>query len=393
MIRVSHLTRRFGDFTALEDVSFGIERGEVVGFLGANGAGKTTLLRILAGYLPATSGDAVVADFDVLRQSIEVRRRIGYLAESVPLYREHRVEEMLEFQARLHGLPRRDAARRIDAVLEKVGLTDRRRDLIGQLSRGLRQRAGLAVALLPSPEVLILDEPTSGLDPLQRIEVRGLLANLAREHTVLLSSHILPEIEATCPRVVILHEGKLVADGTPEALVRTHSHAAFVRLEAVVGADVAAAAQVLKSIRGVRDVHDRGRLGIHHQFDIVCDDDLREDVGAVAAMRKWALRELSWRRPTLEQLFARLALGTHDAHTGVDAPAPTSPILAAEPVNAGLPLAIAGVPAARDAAPKKIVYNLNPFDMGASRDLGRPKAVDGPTLTADEQRAREADGG
>jgi ABC-2 type transport system ATP-binding protein len=373
VINVSHLTRRFGALTALDDVSFDVTKGEVVGFLGPNGAGKTTTLRILAGYLPATSGAAHVAGFDVLRQSLEVRKRIGYLPESVPLYREHRVVEMLQFQARLHSMSRDDTKRRIGEVLEMVGLTDRARDLVGNLSRGLRQRAGIAVALLPQPEVLILDEPTSGLDPLQRIEVRNLVRDLGARHTVLLSSHILPEIEAVCPRVIIIHEGRIAADGTPDELVRKLVHDAHVRLEAVVGADAERAAQLLKGIRGVREVRDRGRLGIHHQFEIVCDEDLREDVGALAAARKWALRELSWRRPTLEQIFARIALGT-GAETNA---APSEPReIAAR--NEGELLPLSSPPARADsaAAPKKAVYNLNPFDMGAQRDLGRPKAID-----------------
>jgi ABC-2 type transport system ATP-binding protein len=309
VITAQNLSRRFGPLTAVDDLSFEIEKGEVVGFLGPNGAGKTTTLRILAGFLPASSGSASVAGFDVLTQSMEVRRRIGYLAESVPLYTEHRVVEMLEFQGRLHGLSRSERKARIPEVLERVGLTERSRQLVGHLSRGLRQRVGIAVALLPRPEVLILDEPTSGLDPLQRIEVRRLIQELASEHTVLISSHILPEIEAVCPRVIIINQGQLAADGTPEELVRTLGGGSHVRFEAVIGPDVAAALRLLGSIEGVSSVHDRGRLGIHHCFDIVCDEDLREDVGALAMTRSWALRELSWQKPTLEELFARIALG------------------------------------------------------------------------------------
>ncbi len=385
MISVSHLTRRFGELTALDDVSFEIAKGEVVGFLGPNGAGKTTTLRILAGYLPATSGSARVAGFDVLRQGIEVRRRIGYLPESVPLYREHRVIEMLWFQARLHGLPRARARERIEEVLRQVGLSERRADLIGHLSRGLRQRAGLAVALLPDPEVLILDEPTSGLDPLQRIEVRSLVQDLAARHTVLLSSHILPEIEATCPRVLILHEGRLVADGTRESLVRAHGAPSHVRLEAVLGADQDKAASLLGSLPGVRAVRDRGRLGIHHQFDVECDADLREDVGALAAARKWALRELSWRVPTLEQIFTAITHGTPE-------PKATAASVTVRPTDGtpSRPTGMLDVLPSSAPAPAKVVYNLNPFDMGATRELGRPKAVEGPTPSAAEQRAREA---
>ncbi len=380
MIRVSQLTRRFGSVVAVDSISFEVARGEVVGFLGPNGAGKTTTLRVLAGYLPASSGAASVAGFDVLRQSMEVRRRIGYLPESVALYREQRVIEMLEFQARLHDMPRSVAKSRIPMVLERVGMTDRARDLIGNLSRGLRQRVGLAVALLPDPEVLILDEPTSGLDPMQRIEVRALIRELAARHTVILSSHILPEIEAVCPRVIILHRGRIAADGTQAELVKQLAQRSHVRLEAVVGADVASAMRLISTLPGVRATLDRGRVGVHHQFDIVCDEDLREDVGALAQMRGWALRELSWRRPTLEELFAKIALGTHEEPARADHRAALSSAAASAPVApasfASLPLAPTPPDAASPNAVRKVVYNLNPFDMGATRDLGRPKNVE-----------------
>jgi ABC-2 type transport system ATP-binding protein len=220
MISVQHLTRRFGPHVAVDDVSFRLERGEVVGFLGPNGAGKTTTMRVLTGFLPPSSGSVTVDGFDVLEDSLSVRERIGYLPESVPLYREHRVQEMLWFQGRLRGLSRGEARRRAGLVLERVGMAERARSLIGRLSKGQRQRVGLAVALLPEPDVLVLDEPTSGLDPLQRLEVRRLIQELSRERTVLLSSHILPEIEAVCPRVIILQRGRIAADGVPEEVAR-----------------------------------------------------------------------------------------------------------------------------------------------------------------------------
>jgi ABC-2 type transport system ATP-binding protein len=325
VIHVEHLTRRFGALTAIEDLTFHLERGEVVGFLGPNGAGKTTTLRILAGYLPASSGRAEVAGLDVLRRSLDVRKRIGYLPESVPLYREHRVEEMLVFQGRLHGLGRAERRRRIPDVLARVGILDRRRSLIGQLSRGQRQRVGIAMALLPEPEVLLLDEPTSGLDPLQRIEMRSLLGELAREHTVLLSSHILPEIEAVCPRVIILSRGRMAADGTQEELVRRLGGASHVRLEAAVGPE---AAQVLAGLPGVDEVLDEGAANGQRAFRLRCESDLREVVGALAQRQGWALRELSWRRPTLEQIFARIALEI------APEPAPAPQPRAAEPAPA-----------------------------------------------------------
>ena len=348
MIRVSNLTRRFGGLLALDRIGFEIGQGEVVGFLGPNGAGKTTAMRILSGYLPATSGAASVAGFDVLSQSLEVRRRIGYLPESVPLYREHRVVEMLEFHGRLHRMPRASRRGRIEEVLDLVGVKDRRRELIGRLSRGLRQRVALAVALLPDPEVLILDEPTSGLDPLQRIEVRKLLRGLAERRTVLLSSHILPEIEAACPRVLVIHRGRIVADGTPDELVAKLGGAGFVRLEAVVG-DLEKALRVLRGIEGVRTVLHRGKLGIHEAFEIHGEGDLREDVGAAAASLGWALRELSSKRPTLEQIFARLT-------SGFD-PADVAPTPEEGAVGAAGPS-----PASAPAPGKPAVVTLNPFE-------------------------------
>lgn len=215
MITVRDLKRRFGPHTAIEGLSFHLEPGEVVGFLGPNGAGKSTTMRILSGYLPATSGSAEVAGFDVLRSSLEVRKRIGYLPESVPLYAEHRVEEMLDFQGRLHGLSRSERRTRIPRVLERAGIADRSRAIIGGLSRGQRQRVGIAVALLPDPQVLILDEPTSGLDPLGRMKVREIiLRQKAAGKTVFFSSHELGEVESVCDRVAILHQGQLRALGT-----------------------------------------------------------------------------------------------------------------------------------------------------------------------------------
>jgi ABC-2 type transport system ATP-binding protein len=376
VISVSHLTRRFGSFTALDDLSFEVHKGEVVGFLGPNGAGKTTTMRILTGYLPATSGAVAVAGFDVLRQSLEARRRIGYLPESVPLYRELRVEEMLAFQARLHSLERGEARRRIPAVLERVGLLDRSRALVGTLSRGMRQRVGLALALLPEPEVLILDEPTSGLDPLQRLEVRAILRELAEKHTVLLSSHILPEIEAVCPRVIIVHKGRIAADGTPAQLVQRLSGGAFVRLEALVGADVEAAKRMLGSIEGVRAVRDLGRRGVHHEFELDAAVDVREDVGAIAKLKGWALRELSYRVPSLEQIFARIA-ADETPEWSATAALPAAQAGAAPAQATLVELSPVALPLAAPAQTRQI-YSLNPFDRGASRDLSAPVDVDAP---------------
>lgn len=306
MITVQHLTRRFGARAAVDDVSFQLERGEVVGFLGPNGAGKTTTMRVLTGFLPPSAGTVTVDGFDVLRDSLEVRARIGYLPESVPLYREHRVQEMLVFQGRLRGLARAEAKRRAGAVLERVGLAERARSLIGRLSKGQRQRVGLAVALLPDPEVLVLDEPTSGLDPLQRIEVRGLIQELARERTVLVSSHILPEIEAVCPRVIILHRGRVAADGTQEELLERLGGGGFVRFELAASEEPERVRARIAGLAEVQALEPRGAEDGYLAFD-VRGVDPRAALGGLARAQGWLVRELAWQRPTLEKLFARIA--------------------------------------------------------------------------------------
>jgi len=308
MIQVAHLTRRFAAHTAVDDLSFSLERGEVVGFLGPNGAGKTTTMRMLTGFLPPSSGSVTVGGFDVLKDSLEVRQRIGYLPESVPLYREHRVLEMLVFQGRLHGLARGEARRRAGSVLERVGLAERARSLVGKLSKGMRQRVGLAVALLPEPEVLILDEPTSGLDPLQRLEVRRLIQDLARERTVLFSSHILPEVEAVCPRVILLHKGRLAADGSKEELVRRLGGENRLRVELTGSEPAEAVRTALAALADVRAVVAGEPTDGFLVFELDSEHDVRAAVGELARARGWLLRELSWQRPTLERLFARLAL-------------------------------------------------------------------------------------
>lgn len=212
MIEVEHLSKSFGAFAALHDLSFTVRKGSVTGFLGQNGAGKTTTLRVLACFLPPTAGVARVAGFDTVTKSMEVRRRLGYLPESVPLYVEMRVGEYLRFRAKLKGVPAKESAAAAEEAARRCLLSDVFRRPIGTLSKGFRQRVGLADAVVHKPEVLILDEPTSGLDPTQRVEVRSLVKDLAGERTVLVSTHILPEVEATCDRVVLVHKGRVVAD-------------------------------------------------------------------------------------------------------------------------------------------------------------------------------------
>src|SRR5579883_616318 len=223
MIEVTNLTKRYAGRTAVSNISFTVGRGEIVGVLGPNGAGKSTTMRILACYLPATSGTVRIGGLDIFRHSEEVRRRIGYMPENNPLYFDMRVREYLKFRARLKGLGHRQSRGRVDVVLEQCSLTDVSHRIIGQLSKGYRQRVGLADALVHEPELIILDEPTSGLDPRQVISVRQLIKDLARNHTVLISTHILSEVELTCSRVVILHEGKILAADSIENLQKLMS--------------------------------------------------------------------------------------------------------------------------------------------------------------------------
>src|SRR5260221_2066512 len=223
MIEVSNLTKRYAARTAVDDISFAVARGEIVGVLGPNGAGKSTTMRILSSFLPATSGTVRVAGFDVFHDSTEVRRRIGFMPENNPLYPELRVREYLKFRARLKGLGWRKSRERVTTVMEQCGLTDVSKRIIGQLSKGYRQRVGLADALVHEPELIILDEPTIGLDPHQIRAVRQLIKSLANSHTVLISTHILPEAEMTCNRMLILYEGKILAADTPENLQRVMS--------------------------------------------------------------------------------------------------------------------------------------------------------------------------
>jgi len=419
MIEVANLTRRYGALTAVDDLSFEVGRGEVVGFLGPNGAGKTTTIRILAGYLAATKAERlVVAGHDVQRDSMGVRRSIGYLPESVPLYPELRVVEMMRFQGRLHRMDRHTMRSRIPEVLERVGVQDRGKQLVGTLSRGLKQRVGLAVALLPDPEVLVLDEPTSGLDPIQRGEVRDLIHSLADDRTVLLSSHILAEVESVAPRVIILHEGRKVADGKPAELAASLGGGGHVAVEVMGAASAEDMASLIGTLPGVESVATGDRVGIHQSFQVRGEGDLREDIGALAMTQSWALRELSWQRPTLEQLFTRLVTGRSlDDLTGPGAASLTgagapSPVAASELASPAAADAAADAAAADAAAPdagvpasglelsqaptetsplplgtpgntgSKIIYSLNPFDRGASRDLSKPVSVDAPANEA-----------
>ncbi|MFQ5594427.1 MAG: ABC transporter ATP-binding protein [Anaerolineae bacterium] len=304
MIEVENLTKTYGDFVAIRDVSFHVPRGEVLGFLGPNGAGKTTTMRILTGYMPPTDGRATVAGFDVFHDSLEVRRRIGYLPETVPLYTEMTVEGYLDFVARLRGVD--DRWDRIDRIMDQMDITDRADDLIGQLSKGYRQRVGLAQALVHDPEVIILDEPTIGLDPKQIIEVRELIRSLSGERTVILSTHILPEVSQLCERVLIIHEGHIVAEDTPEQLTARLEGAERVRVALEPGSD--GVVEVLGAIDGVEEVTAVG----DGKFDVTCalGEELRPVLARRIVERGWPLLELRPVGMSLEDVFLRLTTET-----------------------------------------------------------------------------------
>src|SRR6266516_3659112 len=305
MIKVENLTKRYAGQTAIRDLNFEVGQGEIMGFLGPNGAGKTTTMRILAGFMPATSGRASIAGFDVFEQSLQARSRLGYMPENVPLYSDMRVTEYLNYRAELKGVPHRRIAERVGDVKELCSVKDVERKLIGTLSKGYRQRVGLADALLAEPDLLILDEPTIGLDPNQIRQVRELIKNLGKQHTILLSTHILPEVEMTCSRVIIVHRGRIEACDTPENLLGKIRQAGGVELEAKVGNDNGE--EELKKISGVRDViTDGGDDWKKFSLRVESGADVREEVFRLAVERQWAVRELVQRRGTLEDVFVEL---------------------------------------------------------------------------------------
>jgi ABC-2 type transport system ATP-binding protein len=303
VIHVSNLTKYYGDDAAIRDVSFDVPRGQIVGFLGPNGAGKSTTMRILAGYLNATSGRALIDGLDVFWQPVAVRRRIGYMPENCPLYPEMRVVEYLHFRAGIKGVYGKRRRQRIDYVLQRCWLTDVRRQLIGTLSKGYRQRVGLADALLADPPVLILDEPTAGLDPAQIRETRKLIRELGREHTILLSTHILPEVEMTCDRVIIIHRGRVVASNSLPEL--TGPAGGPFHLVAEVEGDI--------DLEPVRAISEITRLesepiatGTRLRIATQAAEKVLARLGDLAVQHGWKLRDLRPQRQTLEELFVRI---------------------------------------------------------------------------------------
>ena len=305
MIKVENLTKRYGGFAAINELNFEVEKGEIVGFLGPNGAGKSTTMKILTSFLPATSGRATIGGFDVFDQSIEARKRMGYLPENTPLYTDMRVGEYLRYRANLKGVPGRKLRQAVGDALELCSLRDVERKIIGALSKGYRQRVGLADALVHDPELLILDEPTIGLDPNQIRHVRELIKNLGGKRTVLISTHILPEVEIMCSRVIVIHKGKIRASDTAENLLKNHRATGSMRIEAKVGSDDAVA--LLSRLPGVKDMttEREGDFSIF-QLRLEANTDPSEDVYQLARDRNWILRELTRRRSTLEDVFVEL---------------------------------------------------------------------------------------
>jgi ABC-2 type transport system ATP-binding protein len=312
VIEVDNLTKRYGRTTAVDGISFVVKKGEILGFLGPNGAGKTTTMRILTCYLPPTEGTARVAGHDVFAEPLEVKKRVGYIPETPPLYTDMTVDTFLDFCAKIKGVPASQRRARLDSAVEKCRIGDVRKTLIGRLSKGYRQRVGLAQAILHDPEVLILDEPTAGLDPKQIIETRDLIRGLGGEHTVILSTHILPEVSMTCGRVVIINKGKVVAEDTPENLTHRLRGAGTLRLE--VRGDGAALAEALRAVPGVVAVRPHPAAGAATVIDVeaAAGADVRAELARAAVQSGHDLLGLQQVGMSLEEIF--LHLTTTEAH-------------------------------------------------------------------------------
>ena len=335
MITVKNLTKRYARTVAVDHISFEVQKGQIVGFLGPNGAGKTTTMRILTCFLPPTEGTANVAGFDVLEKPMEVKKRIGYLPETPPLYPEMEVSEYLTFVGRLKGLSGANLANRVDEVARRCAVADVKYKLISKLSKGYRQRVGLAQAIIHNPDVLILDEPTAGLDPKQIIETRDLIRSLAGDHTIILSTHILPEVEQTCEQVIIINKGKLVATDSVHNLQNRArgAESVLVEVEGRQGTlDPAAIQQRLERVSGVSRVTMRDSRENRSTFEIesVRDHFVRGDVARAIVEEGWNLNELRSAAMSLEEIFLELT-GSESA----EAPAPAPAVEEAAPVAQG----------------------------------------------------------
>jgi ABC-2 type transport system ATP-binding protein len=313
MIQVEGLTKKYARHVAVNDISFSVDKGDIVGFLGPNGAGKTTTMRILTCFMPPTEGKATVAGFDVFENSFEVKKRIGYLPEAPPLYPEMNVRDYLTFVARLKNVPANEVKSRTEQVMERCSVADVKEKLISKLSKGYRQRVGLAQAIIHNPDVLILDEPTSGLDPKQITETRELIQSLAGEHTIILSTHILPEVEAVCRKVIIINKGRLVATDSVENLKSRAGvgNAVQIQVDTAGQGDATAVHQKLEQVRGVKKVLDRATAGDRYLFEVesLPGQNARADLARAVVHAGWNLLEM--KSPyTLEEVYLALTGGT-----------------------------------------------------------------------------------
>ena len=312
MIEVKNLTKNYGSFAALKGISFHIEKGEVIGFLGPNGAGKTTTMRILTCFMPPTSGRAIVAGYDVFSDSLAVRKRVGYLPENVPLYHEMTTHGYLKYVAKIKGTPQKELTNRIDYVMNACGLLDRQHQIIGQLSKGYRQRVGLAQSLIHNPDVIILDEPTSGLDPRQVIEIRELVKELGKDRTIILSTHILAEVSLTCERVIIINEGEIAGDillsnGGVSSIKRASGTQASLNNSNTLDLEIHGNPQEIESalaeIPGVDVIDIRDSI---YRVSYPIDVDLRSNISSTIITRGWKLLEMRSIEMTIEEVFLRL---------------------------------------------------------------------------------------
>lgn len=316
MIEVQNISKNYGDTVAVDGVTFTVEKGEILGFLGPNGAGKTTTMKIITAYIPATTGTVRVAGFDVFADPIQVKRRIGYMPETVPLYTDMTVRQYLNFMAKIKGIAAKEQTARVNAMLGKCALEDVQQKLIGKLSKGYRQRVGLAQALIHDPEILILDEPTVGLDPKQIIEIRTLIKELGEQKTVILSSHILPEVSMTCERVIIINKGKLVASDTPESLTGKLKgvEQIFVQVEGP-RADVAAEIARLANVKSVKEqTATNGKCSF--VVESVLQQDIRRELANLIVQRHWGLLEMRPMGMSLEDIFLQLTTTEENVRSG-----------------------------------------------------------------------------
>jgi gliding motility-associated transport system ATP-binding protein len=306
-IEVKHLTKSYGPARGIEDLSFTVEKGEIMGFLGPNGSGKTTTMRILTGFFPPTSGSARVCGYDIVRDSLEVRKKTGYLPESVPLYLDMPVSAYLKFFAEVKGIPGRLRKNKVDELMHRCGLTNVSHRLIGKLSKGYRQRVGIAQALLNDPEVLILDEPTIGLDPKQIVDIRNLIRGLGGNQTVILSTHILPEVSMTCDRIIIMYEGKLIAVDTPENLMKMLLQTPRIMVKA--DGPPEKIIKALGAVSGVANVEQRSsdadKLDLY-QVEVKEGLYVINDIARSIYQNNWKLKEIRPADMTLEEIFIKL---------------------------------------------------------------------------------------